>query len=97
MDNGANVIFREKITSDNQRWREIKKTVKHADYTPLSPISDSSKFLSVENNGMNGSTNLKLCESLNNMKQYFWPREETSDNKTLIIHTYTGKCISSHD
>lgn len=93
-DNGANVLFRRKITSDNQRWREIKKAVKHADYTLFSPVSDSSKFLSVENNGADGSTNLKLWESLNNTKQYFWPRKESSGD-WIIVHTYSGKCISA--
>lgn len=95
--NGGNVDFRPENGNDTQLWKEIKKKDSHADYTLYSPKANLNVYLSVENNGMNGSTNLKLWESLNNMKQYFWPREETRDNKTLIIHTYTGKCISSHD
>lgn len=90
---GANVDFRAKTGKDDQVWKEVKKKKGHADYTLYSPAGDLKKYLSVENNG-NKSNILKLWSALDNTKQYFWPREE-KDGTILIIHTYTGKCVSA--
>ena len=92
---GANVDFRNFDCGNYQKWRIVKKTYKNADYTMFESVAKEGLYLSVEDNGI-GSNNLKLWTDLHNQKQKFYVREE-ADGRTLIIHAYTGKCVSAKD
>lgn len=91
---GTNVQFYKGNKSDAQKWKLIWKEFKQAKYLMLSPKCASDKYLSVENNGAGGKNNLKLWGDLHNQKQKFYVREE-ADGYTLLIHTFSGKCVSA--
>lgn len=90
----ANVDFREFDCGDYQLWRLVKKRYKNADYTMLESVATPGLYLSAENNGSGGKNNLKLYTDLHNMKQKFYIREET-DGRSLIIHSFSGKCVAA--
>lgn len=91
---GTNVQFYKGNKSDAQKWKLIWKEFKQAKYLMLSPKCAPDKYLSVENNGAGGKNNLKLWGDLHNQKQKFYVREE-ADGYTLLIHTFSGKCVSA--
>ena len=91
---GTNVQFYKGNKSDAQKWKLIWKDFKNAKYLMLSPKCAPDKYLSVENNGAGGKNNLKLWSDLHNQKQKFYVREE-ADGYTLLIHTFSGKCVSA--
>ena len=91
---GTNVQFYKGNKSDAQKWKLIWKDFKNAKYLMLSPKCAPDKYLSVENNGAGGKNNLKLWGDLHNQKQKFYVREE-ADGYTLLIHTFSGKCVSA--
>lgn len=92
---GANVDFRGFDCGDCQKWKMVKKQYKAADYTMFESVAGTGLYLSVQDNGI-GSNNLKLWTDLHNQKQKFYIREE-ADGRSLIIHAYTGKCVSAKD
>lgn len=93
-EDGTNVQFYKGNKSDAQKWELIWKKFNRARYLMLSPKCAPDKFLSVENNGAGGKNNLKLWSDLHNQKQKFYVREE-SDGYTLLIHAFSGKCVSA--
>lgn len=93
---GANADFRGFDCGDYQLWKIVKKQYKNADYTMFESVAAPGLFLSVEDNGNNGKKKLKLWTDLHNQKQKFYVREET-DGSTLVIHVYTGKCVSAKE
>lgn len=90
----ANVDFRGFDCGDYQKWKIIDKQYKNADYKMLECAAAPGLYLSVENNGNGGKNNLKLYTDLHDMKQKFYIREE-SDGRTLVIHAFSGKCVSA--
>lgn len=90
----ANVDFRGFDCGEYQEWKLINKIYKNARYTMLECVATPGLYLSVESNGNGGKNNLKLYTDLHNMKQKFYIREE-SDGRTLIIHAFSGKCVSA--
>lgn len=91
----SNVDFRKFDCGNYQLWKIVKKEYKNADYTMIESVAAHGLFLSVEKNGV-GSNNLKLYTDLHNQKQKFYVREE-NDGTALIIHAYTGKCVSAKE
>lgn len=90
----ANVDFRGFGCGDYQEWKVLDKRYKNADYKMFECVAAPGLYLSVENNGNGGKNNLKLYNDLHNMKQKFYIREE-SDGRTLVIHAFSGKCVSA--
>ncbi len=90
----ANVDFRSFSCGKYQMWRMLKKRYLKADYTMFECVATPGLYLSVENNGIGGKDNLKLYTDLHNMQQKFYVREE-KDMHTLVIHAFSGKCISA--
>lgn len=93
---GANVDFRGFDCGKYQLWTMLKKPYKAADYTMFESVAAPGLYLSVENNGQDGKNNLKLWTDLHNMKQKFYIREE-SDGLTMIIHAFSGQCVSAKE
>ncbi|MGN1154659.1 MAG: RICIN domain-containing protein [Agathobacter sp.] len=91
----ANVDFRGFDCGDYQLWKLLKKEYKNATYMMLESVAAPGLYLSVEKNG-DESNNLKLYTDLHNQKQKFYIREET-DGTTLLIHSYTGKCVAAKE
>lgn len=92
---GANVDFRAFDCGKYQLWNVVKNKYGLSDYTMLQSAANPELYLSVEKNGI-GSNNLKLWTDLHNQKQKFFVREE-SDNSLMLIHAYTGKCVSAKE
>lgn len=92
----SNVDFRGFDCGDYQLWKIIKKEYKNADYTMIESIAAPGMYLSIENNGNDGKNNVKIYSDLHNQKQKFYIREET-DGYSLLIHTFSGKCVTCKD
>lgn len=92
----ANVDFRGFDCDAYQLWKLIDKPYKNARYTMLECVATPGLYLSVEKNGNNGKKNLKLYTDLHNMQQKFYIREE-SDGRTLLIHAFSGRCVSAKE
>ena len=92
----SNVDFRKFDCGNYQLWKIVKKEYKNADYTMIESVAAPGLYLSIENNGNNGKNNVKIYSDLHNQKQKFYIREET-DGYSLLIHTFSGKCVTCKD
>lgn len=96
-DNGTFIQAYKGNGSDAQMFKRVRKSHDEADYILWEPKIAPGKYLSVENNGVNGSgkTHLKLWEDEKSPKQKFWMKQATDGSGTyLIMHMYSIMYIS---
>lgn len=89
-NNGTFIQAHEDNNSDAQKFKFVHKSYGEADYILLEPKVAKGKYLSVENNGKDGSGNnhLKLWDDLHNSQQKFWMKN-ADDGTFMLMHTYS--------
>lgn len=70
----------------SQEWKLVEQSQRYAQYILLETKMVQKRYVSVENNGLDGKNKLKLWDELNHAKQRFWIRQE-EDGAYVIIHT----------
>ena len=92
--NGTLLQWYEKNETDAQKFKIVRKSHGEADYILFEPKTAPGKYLSVENNGKDGSgkNHLKVWEDLHNNQQKFWMKQ-AEDGTYLIYHVYSLFCI----
>ena len=92
--NGTLLQWYEKNETDAQKFKIVRKSHGEADYILFEPKVAPGKYLSVENNGKEGSgkDHLKVWEDLHNNQQKFWMKQ-AEDGAYLIYHVYSLFCI----
>ena len=83
-----------KNSTDAQLWRVVYKVHGLAQYALLEPKLAPRKYVSVEGNGINGKTKVKLWDDLKNSKQKFWTKQ-ADDGAYVFVHTYSLKAITA--
>ena len=92
--NDAVLQLYEKNNTDAQLWKIIYKSHGHAQYTLLEPKLAPGKYVSVENNGINGGVKVKLWDDLKSSKQKFWTKQ-ADDGTYVFVHVYSLKAITA--
>ena len=92
--NDAVLQLYEKNNTDAQLWKIIYKSHGHAQYTLLEPKLAPGKYVSVENNGINGGVKVKLWDDLKSSKQKFWTKQ-ADDGSYVFVHVYSLKAITA--
>ena len=91
--NDAVLQLYKKNNTDAQLWKIIYKSHGHAQYTLLEPKLAPGKYVSVENNGING-VKVKLWDDLKSSKQKFWTKQ-ADDGSYVFVHVYSLKAITA--
>lgn len=92
--NDAVLQWYEKNETDAQKWKIVYKTNGLAQYTFIEPKLAPGKYVSVENNGLDGKRKIKLWDELPSAKQQFWVKR-ADDESYVFVHTYSLLAISA--
>lgn len=84
----------QKSNADAQLWKLVYKSHGAAQYVLLEPKLVPGRYMSIENNGLNGKTKAKLWDDLKNSKQKFWTKQ-ADDGSYVFVHTYSLKAITA--
>lgn len=79
--------------TDSQLWRLVYKEHGAAQYVLLEPKLAPGKYVSVENNGLDGKKKIKLWDDLKSSKQKFWLKQ-AQDGSYVFVHTYSLMAIT---
>lgn len=92
--NDAVLQWYEKNDSEAQLWKLAYEEQGAAKYALLESKLAPDKYVSVENNGINGGNKIKLWEKMESSKQKFWLKQ-ASDGSYVFVHTYSLMAIAA--